>query len=305
MHQMSKSIFSSEILDFDNGGEHPKYGVLQKLNCFSKIIFKLCFGRDQMFFVHHRVFLVLALLAPRRFLFVCHNIFPDKNNIFKYMTKVKMVAVSEEVRGYLLSWNSKLSISVIPNGVETCPSEERKPIPDGVLRIGYVGRLEYQKGIDVLLNALLSLEDRRNLNLRIVGEGSLLSELKRLASTIPDEECIEFFGYTPRPWALLKNCDYIVVPSRYEGFGLVAYEAVARGHSIVMSGLDVFSHLSSKTYASFVRPGDVEDLAKCLSSLKKNGCRGRQALEEDVAPFITVGEMVEKYDELVSREFFY
>lgn len=303
VHHMSNSMFETEILDFDCGGETPNYTYIQKLICFSKLLLKIFFKRNEIFFVHHRIFLPFSLLAPNRFIYICHNIFPKRNYFFRYISSVRMVAVSEEVKRYLKSHNSKLSVITIPNGIEVCPGEEKVFLSDGILRVGYVGRLEYQKGIDVLIKAFLKIQQSRDVKLTIVGDGSLSSKLKEMIAEKLNDGSIEFLGYSPRPWALLRGCDYIIVPSRYEGFGLVAYEAISRGHSVILSDLDVFKGLKGKRNVKFIQPGNVQNLKECIDSLENNDPTDKKLRWQASEDIFSVESMIYKYDELVLTEF--
>jgi glycogen synthase len=97
----------------------------------------------------------------------------------------------------------------------------------------YVGRLDpNQKGLDVLLDTLRHRSSFHDYNLLIVGDGSpaLAHELKALAESMPDR--IRFFGKSvPRSEVrdIMGAIDFVILPSRFEPFGLVQLEAMAMG----------------------------------------------------------------------------
>ena len=98
----------------------------------------------------------------------------------------------------------------------------------------YVGRLEREKGLDVLLYALARSQERSTLVL--AGAGSQEAALRRLARELEIEDRVRFVGYVPqeRLPVVLRSADLLVLPSvrtrRFlEPWGLVANEAMHAG----------------------------------------------------------------------------
>ncbi|MGA9140580.1 MAG: glycosyltransferase family 4 protein [Methanocella sp.] len=88
----------------------------------------------------------------------------------------------------------------------------------------FVGRMEYQKGPDLLAAAVpLVLRQRWDVQFIMAGQGSMKYELQARCNGMP----VRFAGYIPDSEyiRLLNACDTIVVPSRNEPFGLVPLEA--------------------------------------------------------------------------------
>ena len=103
----------------------------------------------------------------------------------------------------------------------------------GEVRIVCVAALKRAKGHDILLRALsaLSIEYR----LMIVGDGSLRAELEALAYELGVRERVEFLGFLANPFPEIRVADIFVLPSRWEGFGIVAAEAAALGVPVIAS----------------------------------------------------------------------
>ena len=97
----------------------------------------------------------------------------------------------------------------------------------------FVGRLVSDKGVDLLLSALVTLKGKGvQPDLTVVGDGPELPELRRLAAGHGLSRQITFAGsQPPEAVALLMNCHRVlVVPSRWaEPFGVVAVEGIASG----------------------------------------------------------------------------
>ena len=93
-----------------------------------------------------------------------------------------------------------------------------------------VGRLQLQKGFDLLLQAWQSvLRQMPEARLRIVGGGPLGAELAALATTLGVAASVEFTAPTDRIEALYREAAVFVLSSRYEGMPLALLEAQALG----------------------------------------------------------------------------
>jgi L-malate glycosyltransferase len=111
-------------------------------------------------------------------------------------------------------------------------------IPNGIPVIGAVSRLRYEKGVDVLLEAFnLLIRGDEKVHLLLIGTGPDEKKLKDTAKSYGLSSNITFYGETEWEIAmqLIAIMDLVVVPSRFEGFGLIAAEAMAAGKTIVAS----------------------------------------------------------------------
>jgi len=137
--------------------------------------------------------------------------------------------------------------------------------------IGFVGRLAHNKGVDVLLQAA-TLVNRQypNAHWIIVGEGEEKPRLQQLAAKNGMEDKVHFVGKMPREdiYSAMKGFDIVVVPSREEGFGLTALEAMACGLPLVASRVDALQEvvIDGQTGLLFT-VDDPESLKDCLSKL--------------------------------------
>lgn len=111
---------------------------------------------------------------------------------------------------------------------------EMKPLCESSLGRGfvYVGRLSYEKGVDVLLRGMSRMKVPPIL--KIVGDGPARAELMKLSEGLP----VEFLGVIPRARALeaMATAKAVVVPSRcLEGLPMVVPEALALGVPVMAS----------------------------------------------------------------------
>merc|ERR1719436_2199588 len=94
----------------------------------------------------------------------------------------------------------------------------------------FIGRLDAQKGYDLLLEALVDVLDEAELQVVVVGAGraDLVQQTKALEKKYPSK--FYYAGWMgPERYALLAGCDYTLLPSRWEPCGLVQMEAMRMG----------------------------------------------------------------------------
>lgn len=139
---------------------------------------------------------------------------------------------------------------------------------DGPPRLLYVGRLEYEKGVQDAIAALPAIRERHpGTTLTIAGEGTQYQWLVDRAIEHGVTEAVMFLGRLGHDELLdgLHAADAIVLPSRYEPFGIVALEAAATGTPLVASTAGGLGEavVDGRTGYSF-SPSDPEDLAKAV-----------------------------------------
>ncbi len=133
------------------------------------------------------------------------------------------------IRKYL---SEERELQVIPNLVDTEFFTMPAPRVQDPFVVLSVGRLEVEKGMDLLIEAFdLFAEDHPDAELRIVGKGSRESELREMASRSNHPSRITFVGYLP-PEGVREELHYanvLAVASRIEAFGVAFVEAMSTG----------------------------------------------------------------------------
>lgn len=134
--------------------------------------------------------------------------------------------------------------------------------------IGFLGRLGFEKRVDLLIEAFAQLKRQQpNCSLLIIGDGpeTVVSALKQQAASVAD---IHFTGFLMGETKanVLASCDLFCSPSPYETFGLTVVEAMASGVPVVTvkSGA-VADYLIDQQNAYLVPPDDSTELANCLA----------------------------------------
>lgn len=137
--------------------------------------------------------------------------------------------------------------------------------------IMYVGRVDQEKRLDVLVNAVARLH-RWDLQLAIVGTGRYDGELHELAKRLGllAERRVVFTGRVPGDDLprLLGSADFFAIASEAELQSIATLEAMATGLPVVAADANALPELVENDVNGFLfRPGDVEDAARLISRL--------------------------------------
>ncbi len=139
-------------------------------------------------------------------------------------------------------------------------------------RLLYVGRLEAERGHEILFDAMAQLRSRGlDVALDIVGSGPLERHLRQRAADLGLAGSIAFHGYVPYGPALFElyaHAGIFVLPSFSEGFPQVLNEALSAGLAIVASAVGgIPDVLADRHTAMLVPPGDPTALATAIAAL--------------------------------------
>lgn len=206
----------------------------------------------------------------------------DRLMVRVFARKAQIICFTEWEKMMLTRLGLK-KITVIPNGILQPPSLE-KTNDRALLRIGYLGRLTKDKGLDMLFKELVKLEEPYELV--IAGEGKEEENLKHQARIL--KLPVTFVGFQ-EAYAFLSTLDIFVLPSRTETFGIALVEAMSQGLALVAAdvcglkeivgsaGLVVSHHSLASALKKVIRDKDLreslgnrakERFAKCYTSEK-------------------------------------
>ena len=182
----------------------------------------------------------------------------------------------------------------VPNGYldeDVSPMETLEWRLEGGPRLLFLGRVDsYNKGLDLLLHAVRALETRPEPQLVIQGpDWGDLASMSRLASKLSLQGRVEFLpaDFSRPASRIMADHDVFVLPSRFEGFGLSALEAMLAGRVLLVSEIaGIARHVDACGCGVVARP-EVEEIASGLQDLlekrpkwREMGLRGRRyALE--------------------------
>lgn len=176
---------------------------------------------------------------------------------------------------------------VVPNGIDLADwtasagaiGRILRLYPSGDPLVVYTGRLEWEKGVQTLLEAVPALQRTSpGLQVLVAGRGSYAGELHDLARRLGLGDRVLFLGWVSEAdlRAIVATADIAVVPSLYEPFGLVALEAAAMGTPLIVArtgGLAEFA--DDGGLAATFTPGDPASLVDAI----RHACADSQAGE--------------------------
>lgn len=158
---------------------------------------------------------------------------------------------------------------VIYNGVPEGDGVASPRLDSGATtRVLFAGRLEPQKGADLLPEILRRVDpvDGRVNELVIFGSGSLEDRLKALKEDPPAGWVVRVEGPVPDLRRRMKAFDLFIMPSRYEGFGLVAVEALLDGLPVVATTAPGLAEVFPQGYPFLSKPDDADAFATALQA---------------------------------------
>ncbi len=162
--------------------------------------------------------------------------------------------------------------------------------------------LVHRKGVDVLLAACAQLAPRVHHTLWIAGDGPERGTLEADAARRGLAEHVRFLGRRSDVPDLLEACDVFALPSRKEGLGVAALEAMARSRPVVASAVGGLAEIViPEETGLLVPPGDAAALAAALERLLPDSALARRlgaAGAARVAKQFLAEQMVSSYEAL-------
>jgi glycosyltransferase involved in cell wall biosynthesis len=136
---------------------------------------------------------------------------------------------------------------------------QRNPIR----KIGYVGTFNKTKGLDLLLDVFkqLSSFSEYQYELYLVGDGEMRGDAEAFKSSYSSN--VKILGYRENPFEWLDDVDFVVIPSRQEGFCLVLIECLLSKKPVVCSDLAPLKEIAGEySSVTFFEAGDHSDLLR-------------------------------------------
>jgi len=209
----------------------------------------------------------------------------------------------------------------IPGSVDTerfQPAPERRPDPARPERdIICVARMDYAKGVDVLLHAWGRMlceptEWRAHLKprLRLVGEGVCRAQMERIVAGLGIQDSVEFLGSRADVVDLLQQSWGFVMPSRWEGMPNALLEAMACGLPCVATRVSGNEDIiADGVNGLLVEPEQPAEMAQALRPILEDtelaqrlGWEGRATVVRDYQLTTIVEQCLELYRRLLAGE---
>ena len=198
-----------------------------------------------------------------------------------------LVANSTGLKNLAVAFNDRVPISVIPNGVDLkyyAPVERDWDQP----RMLFVGRLVYQKGLDILFEALKDLTSHP-WKLSLVGDGPQREKLQSIVHQYGISDRVHFKCWLDGDDLVtqLQEANLFVFPSRHEGMPNAVLEAMACGLPVIASHIAGNEELVIDGENGLLVPSEdsvalrdaMSELLGSPSKRQRMGATGRQFIE--------------------------
>lgn len=162
-------------------------------------------------------------------------------------------------------------VHLVPNGIDVDQwSDPARSPADAPLVVAW-GRIQYEKGFQVLTRAMSALRTRiPGVRCVIAGRGSYLPELQTHLDMDGVGDIVQLAGFVPDEElrALLRHASCVVIPSLYEPFGIVALEGMAAGAPTIVARTGGLAEIVEGTDAALLfEPGDHQQLADLIEAV--------------------------------------
>lgn len=229
---------------------------------------------------------------------------------FIYSKFDSVISIGEKTQEALLNWlkvnNKNEKFKIIQNGVNVDRFRNAQPYAkseiDQSLSIDskilcMVARFEEQKDHATVVRAMKGLP--KDVKLVLVGTGPLVENIKKLANELHIEDQIIYLGFRNDVDRILKSIDIAIVSSHWEGFGLVAVEAMSAGKPIIASDVDGLKEVVGQCGILFEK-GNDDELRRAILSLINNTdyYKEMSVQASDRAKVFTLDTMVDKTKQL-------
>ena len=213
-----------------------------------------------------------------------------KASLFASRKYDEVILVDPSQKPYFLkSGFSEDKLTVVRNGVDTSlfkPDESNKK-DDDVTDFVYVGRLSYDKGVHLLLDAFREYHrENPKTRLTVIGDGMLKGQV----DTCTDDGSVSWLGAIEHDKipSVLQKMDAFVIPQNIGGLGLSVMEAMGCGLPVITTAIGETKRLLRKDEGILVAPDSVSAVVKGMRVLaddkKKRqamGVRCRKKIEKD------------------------
>ena len=215
-------------------------------------------------------------------------------NFYKFFIQFAdaIIVTSEFMKEEILKYRvNRNKIFLLRNPIcieQTRKGVKPKRIGKEKVKLIFVGRLVYQKGIDRILHLF---KKNKNIELIIVGDGKLKNRLVKTVKDLNIEDNIKFLGEVIKPYSLVAGSDYFLLPSRWEGLPNCVLESLALGTPVlsteqIYSLNDFKKNISNKSIILFK---SIKDFTNKISTLKirkdyKNPKLRKSLLIEHISP---------------------
>jgi glycosyltransferase involved in cell wall biosynthesis len=224
-----------------------------------------------------------------------------------------ILTVSNASKQNLVKFNVKDSnITVIPNGIDVADYDNLGFENNYQNYVVFIGRSVFYKNLEVVISSFKEVTQKLpEAKLVIIGDGPMRHRWERMVSELNLNQNIKFTGYIPqeKKVELLSKCSALLLPSLFEGFGLVLLEAFAMSKPVLVADVKPFDEIVEEGVDGFmIAAHDPVKWAEKITFLLSHkpiceimGCKGRYKAEKEFNIEKVLDRLESLYVELCSR----
>lgn len=189
-----------------------------------------------------------------------------KKNVYALVERIlsistdKIINISNYEQNQAIKYGlNKNKMVMIYNGVEDKVNKSNLKLnwDRNKINLLFVGRLDRQKGLDLFLDVYNKME-LDNIHLYVIGTSVLDSSLPK------NTEYVTYLGWVDNKDidVYYQSCDAVIMPSRWEGFGLVAIEAMKNSKAVIASNRGALPELIKEDFTGYIFNIDDEKFLK-------------------------------------------
>lgn len=208
-----------------------------------------------------------------------------QEEIYKSFDKVYCVSkkAAEGVVKRMPFCKNKLDIfhNIIPKEQIIERSNEPCETISGDFKIVSIGRISYQKGYDVAVQAMKELLSRGfKFDYYIIGDGETRKSLERQIKELSIESVVHLLGFQSNPYKYLRQCDLYFQPSRFEGFCIALGEAKVLHLPIITTDFYGADEQIENGITGLIIPFDQKAMVTALEEMMQNTCLRKRIVEQ-------------------------
>ncbi|HOX41202.1 MAG TPA: glycosyltransferase [bacterium] len=252
-----------------------------------------------------------------------------KKQLCSYLSKFynqcnTVITPTETFRRQVESWGCKVPTIAISNGLaleryqkhfskeEIDKTKLVFHLPDNPL-ILYLGRIDKDKSIDVLIKSMPNVLSKTNAHLVVAGLGDELPAIKRLVSELKLDNSVTFLGFIDHDSEdfikLYKAASVFAIPSTIETQSLVTLEALASGLPVVAANAGALPELVYHNKNGFLfKPGAYKELADNLITILMDDQKSKQFskasfdIVKEHAISKSIDKLLDLYQSVISKK---
>jgi glycosyltransferase involved in cell wall biosynthesis len=229
---------------------------------------------------------------------------------FFYDFYSSVICISRGVYQSLVKWvghDIKKRLVIIPNGSRIFNPIIRAPLTNRLPRLISIGTLNSKKNFSTSIAVIAKLRDTIE-NYTIIGEGPERKKLEKIIKNLKLEKKVTLIGWSDNIKQHLYKSDIQLIPSLFEGFGLVAAEGMSTGLPIVASNVDGLLEVLGRSNPSVTLINKVESIEewekginKAIKNIKILGNKKISRLSSQQAKKFTFKKMAKNYLKIYNK----